>query len=134
MILDVEETFIVGQDTYLDSISPVGSHAVVFEDNEKTGYLYAAETQPSPQILDALHIYNVADVVDKDRPSTAQIVWTDDGQKAALLINGYCHAVFDFLTKAGFCRNGFPEAYTEWTQVEERVLTKEIIDNIFTNA
>ena len=116
MILDIEETFVVGQDTYVDSVSPKGSQAVVFEDNKETGYFYAAETKPSLQVLDALHIYNVADVVNKEKPSKAQIVWTDDGLKAALLINDYCHAVFDFVQKAGYCRNGFPEPNGEWTQ------------------
>lgn len=82
LIIDVEETFTVGQDTYLDSTSPMGIYAVVFEDNEETGYFYAAETEPSLQVLDALHIYNVANVVDKAQPSKAQIVWTDDDESS----------------------------------------------------
>jgi hypothetical protein len=131
LILDVKETFTVGQDTYLDSVSPKGSHAVVFEDNEETGYFYAAETMPSLQVLDALHIYNVADVVDKAKPINAQIIWTEDGLKTALLINDSCHAVFDFAQKAGYCLNGFPEANGEWTQIRERILTDEVIDGIF---
>jgi hypothetical protein len=109
MILDIEETFVVGEDTYFQSSSIKGNHAVFFEDDEQTGYFYAAETEPSFQVLDALHIYNVIDVIDKAKPSKAQICWTDDGLKAALLINNYCHAAFDFSRKAGYSRNGFPK-------------------------
>jgi hypothetical protein len=64
MLLDVEEVFKVGQDNYFDSVSPKNSNSVVFEDNTETGYFYAAETSPDLNVLDALHIYNVADVID----------------------------------------------------------------------
>jgi hypothetical protein len=59
-------------------------------------------------ILDAVHIYNVADVVDRDKPSQVSIVWSVDGMKCALLINNYAHAAFDFLAKRGYCRTNFP--------------------------
>ena len=36
------------------------------------------ETNP---ILDALHIYDVASVVNKEKPSLAQIVWTEDSPR-----------------------------------------------------
>ncbi len=133
MILTAEETFIVGEDTYIDNISLHGSHGVVFEDNLETGYFYAVETQPSLQVLDALHIYNVSSIVDKEKPCKAQIVWSQDGLKAALLINGYCHAVFDFMQRAGYCRNGFPAANDQWTQVKERKLTDDVVDSLFAN-
>jgi hypothetical protein len=133
MLLDLEETFIVGQDTFFDSISPTTSFGVTFEDDLTTGYFYAVDTQPDLQILDALHIYNVADIIDKDKPSKLQIVWTDDGQIASLLINNYCHAIFDFKEKAGYCRNGFPESNGKWTQSQTRTLTEDLITNYFDN-
>lgn len=131
MILAVEEVFSIGKDTYLSSVSPKGTHAVVFEDNEETGYFYAAETYPNLQVLDALHVYNVADVADKGEPCQAQIAWSEDGLKAALLINSHCHAAFDFVNKAGFCRNAFPKANGEWAQVKQRKLTEELVDDLF---
>jgi hypothetical protein len=134
LILAVQETFKVGEDTYLDSVSPKGTHAVVFEDNEETGYFYAAGTHPDLQVFDALHVYNVVDVADKGKLCKAQIVWSEDGMKAALLINNYCHAVFDFVNKAGYCRNGFPEPNSEWTLIKQRVLTNELIDDVFGTA
>ena len=131
MIATVEEFFIIGKDTYLSSVSPKGTHAVVFEDNEETGYFYAAETYPNLQVLDALHVYNVADVTDRGETCKAQIVWSEDGRKAALIINSRCHAAFDFVPRAGYCRNAFPPANGEWAQVKQRKLTDELIDDLF---
>lgn len=62
---------------------------MTFEDDLTTGYFYAVDTKPDLKILDALHIYNVADVIDKDKSCKLQIVWTDNGKVASLLINGY---------------------------------------------
>ena len=137
MILDLEETFTVGQDTFFDSISPTSSFGVTFEDDLRTGYFYAVDTKPDLKILDALHIYNVADVIDKDKPCKIQIIWTDNGKIASLLINGYCHAIFDFDKQAGFCRTGFPRSNGEWGKTKkrdeatERTLTDELINEFF---
>lgn len=131
MILALGETFIIGQDTFFDSISPSSSFGVTFEDDLTTGYFYAVDTQPELKILDALHIYNVADVIDKDKPCKIEIAWSDDGQIASLLINNYCHAIFDFEAKAGYCRNGFPDCNRDWCKIKDRTLTNDLIDNIF---
>jgi hypothetical protein len=133
VILDLEETFTVGHDTFFDSVSPTSSFGVTFEDDLATGYFYAVDTKPDLKILDALHIYNVADVLDKDKPSKIQIAWSDNGLIASLLINNYCHAIFDFDTKAGYCRNGFPESNGEWVKIKERSLTDNLINDIFKN-
>lgn len=132
MILAIEETFTVGEDTFFDSISPVSAQGVTFEDNLTTGYFYAIETKPQIKILDALHIYNVENVTDKHKPCIIQIAWTDNGQFASLLINNYCHAIFDFKNKVGYCRNAFPPPNGEWNDAGERVqLTNELINNLF---
>ena len=133
MLLDLEEDFIIGQDTYFDSVSPTSSFGVTFEDNLITGYFYAVDTQPNLQILDALHIYNVADVIDKDKPSKIKIVWTEDGQTVSLLIDNSCHAIFDFKEKAGYCLNGFPENNRNWAQTKPRILTDDLVFAIFNN-
>lgn len=82
-------------DTSIDSTAENGN-AVVFEDNKETGYFYAVDRNNDLNILDALHIYNVADVVDKDRPSTIKILWTEDFIRAVLSKNNYYNAIFDF--------------------------------------
>jgi hypothetical protein len=61
-----------------------------------------------------VHIYNVADVVDRDKRSVAEIIWSPDGLKAALLINRRPHAVIDFAARCSCCRAGFPPSSNEW--------------------
>jgi len=127
LIIYEEQAFTVGEDTFIDSTAE-NNNAVVFEDNEETGYFYAVDRTKDLNILDALHIYNVADVIDRHKPSTIKILWTQDLTKAFLSINNYYHAVFDFKHKAGYCRNGFPNSNDSWTIIKERLLTDELID------
>lgn len=104
-----EQEFLVGQPTVVEGPAPEGPFVAVFEDDETTGYFYALDTSKEDQrIQDALQIYNVANVTDRARPSTVKIGWSLDSQKVALLINGHPHAVFDFSSKQGYCRTGFP--------------------------
>jgi hypothetical protein len=133
LILDIEETYSIGKKTFYDSVSHKTEFAVVFEDNRETGYFYALTMQPEQEILDGLHVYDVENVVDRHIPSKLQIVWSDDGLIASLLINNFCHAIFDFENKAGYCRNGFPESRTIWTSIKERKLTDKLIEKIFEN-
>ena len=60
------------------------------------------------QILDAVQIYAVRNVVDREIPSHLEVIWTRDGQHAGLYLNDYPHAVFDFQARRGYCRTGFP--------------------------
>jgi hypothetical protein len=86
--------------------------AAVFEDDGDTGYLYAldlsAQAKGQNPIQEALHIYNAKSVADGDQESVAAIIWSEDGQRACLLINNYTHAVVDFAGKRGYCRTNFP--------------------------
>jgi hypothetical protein len=59
-------------------------------------------------ILDALHVYDAAGVADGAQASALQIAWTQDGNAAALLINGYAHAMFNFQAPRAMCASGFP--------------------------
>ncbi len=128
-----EKTFIIGQDTFIDSIVE-NNNAVIFEDNEETGYFYAIDKYNRLGVLDALHIYNVADVIDKNIPSILKILWTADYSKSFLSINDYYHAVFDFQRKAGYCRNGFPDSQGNWAIVSERLLTDELLIELSKNV
>lgn len=112
-----ETEFTVGAKTVLESGSPENGFMVVFEDDGDTGYLYGLDrSRDGNPILDALHIYNVANVTDKHLPPNVQIVWSSDGNKSLLLINGYPHAAFDFVAKRGYCRTNFPPPDKKWTQ------------------
>lgn len=114
-LLDLEETILVGNPVVLESCSSKNAFAVFFEDEGDTGYFYALDTERESPVLDALHIYNVANVRNRDMPSKLQIAWSYDGLKAALIINDHFHAVFDFESKRGYCRTAFPPPTTEWT-------------------
>ena len=114
--LGAEQSFFVGEETFVSSKSPDNNYGVFFEDDGDTGYFYCMDlSRETNQILDAMHIYNVASVVDKHKPSTARIEWSDDGLKSALFINDYAHAVFDFAGRRGYCRTNFPSPNAKWT-------------------
>ncbi len=116
--LIAEQQILVGEPTVLEGPSPTPPFVVVFEDDGETAYLYALDTtRDDNPIVDAMLIYNVDSVNDRHLPSTVQIVWSLDDRKAALLINKYPHAVFDFEAQRGYCRSGFPPAAPAgWTQ------------------
>ena len=129
--VDLDQTLMIGSDTYLTSILDGSLYGVAFEDDTEAGYFYAFQVDVEGVILDALHIYNVKDVFLKDEPSKVNILWTENGMIASLLINDYCHAIFDFANRAGYCRNAFPGNVGEWKQESTRELTDELILKIF---
>lgn len=111
-----EHTFNVGEATVVEGKAPEGDNLAVFEDDGETGYFYACDPSATGQpIQDALHIYNVSDVVDREIPSVVKIGWSLDSAKVVLLVNDYPHAVFDLEAKQGYCRSGFPPPAGEWS-------------------
>ncbi|UOQ73840.1 DUF2251 domain-containing protein [Hymenobacter cellulosilyticus] len=135
MILGAEEQIKVGQpepgqENQLISSTATGHEfEVMFEDDGETGYLYALRNGDELEILDALHIYNVADVQDRETPVTVQVFWDVAQTTAALIIAGYCHALYDFQRQMGFCRNAFPPAKNG--QTGSRELTDELVEKYF---
>ena len=117
--IGLEEEIQVGNEVVLSSDSATAKYGVVFEDDGTVAYLYAIEFHNEDhEIVDAMHIYNVSSVIDRDKPSTIQIVWSDDELQAALFIHDYPHAVFDFVNHKGFCRSNFPSPGPNWTRHE----------------
>jgi hypothetical protein len=109
----MSQAFFPGKEAWYASDSPTTQYTAVFEDDGDTGYFYAYDLA---RVLDAVHIYNLSSVVDKDRESLAEIIWTPDGLKAALLINNYPHAVIDFADRRSYCRTGFPSPLPDWNR------------------
>lgn len=105
----------VGTPLVVQSSSSDGKYGAVFEDDGETGYFYALDLsrQDNP-ILEALHIYNVKNVKDRDVPSSLRIVWSRQDRQAGLWINDYPHAIFDFSGQRAYSRNNFPAPST-WT-------------------
>ena len=108
-VLMAEEQFQPGQPVTVMGPSHCTPYSAVFEDDGDTGYFYGLDSRLADRpILDALHVYNVRNVADRNKPSVAQVVWSADGLRVALFINDYAHAAFDFVKKRGYCRTGFP--------------------------
>jgi hypothetical protein len=104
-----KESLLVGNPIIIAADAPDGGHSAFFEDDGETGYFYAVDlARTEDPIVDAVWIYNVKNVVDRDRPSQVGIIWSEDGARCALLINDYPHAAFDFAAKRGYCRTNFP--------------------------
>jgi hypothetical protein len=110
--VDVDRSFTVGE-AWFASISADGEWAVVFEDDGVTGYFYASSWDDAGEgdfksLLDALHVYNVADVPKLASTKRLEIVWNDAGTAAMLRLDGEPHAFFDFAASRAGCRTGFP--------------------------
>ncbi len=119
LFIVAQETITIGEEVTIFGDSPQERYSTIFEDDGTTGYFYALDDEKSEnKICDALHIYNVNNISDKNLPSKIEIVWSKDGLKSALLINDYPHAVFEFTANRGYCRTNFPPPNRDWTRFE----------------
>ena len=107
----------VGQQVVFESTGPQTPWCTVFEDDGETGYFYAVDrSRPEePEILDALHVYSVGAVQDREAIYPVEIRWSADGGRAGLYIEEYPHAVFDFVQHRGYCRTNFPSS-SRWSE------------------
>ena len=113
----LSETITIGNPVTLECLSPKTNFGVVFEDDGETGYLYGLDSEDKEQpILDALHIYNAKDIVDKDVSVKVEILWSEDGLKTCLQVNGFPHAVFDFESRKAYCRTNYPPPDRKFTK------------------
>ena len=127
--LGAEQELIVGNETIIESDSPDGSRGVVFEDDGETGYFYARDYGvPDQFFVDALHIYNVQGVTDREKPCRAKIIWTEDFSAAALMINLVPHAVFHFVERCGYATDPFPDPdpKTGWGHSDKLLETRSL--------
>jgi hypothetical protein len=112
-----------GQEAVLQSDAPEGRYSVVFEDDGETGYFYGldltgAASADNP-IVDALHLYNVSAVADRQNAYPIEIRWADGRNRVGLFIADRCQAVFDFDVNRAACRSGFPPARGEFTSTHD---------------
>lgn len=134
----LERQWTPGEDLFAESFSPESPYGVVFEDDGQTAYFYAVEKDAEGtglRVLDALHIRETggenAEPLDPAQPpSKLQIVWSRDWMKCALVIDGLCHALFDFIAHGGYNINEFPPPNELWTQ-GDRKLTMELMQKLF---
>ena len=127
-----EKEWVPGEDLFEQSHSPENSYGVVLEFDGETLYLYALDTgaqEGEMGILDALFIWQRQEEPDK-LPVKLQLFWSQDWQKCALVIDGKCHAIFDFAAHGGYNVSEFPPPNNIWTR-GDRKLTNEIIQQLF---
>ena len=144
-----EQKWTPGEDLFIESFAPENRYGVVFEDDGEAAYFYAVEKDEAGgglSILDALHIHEIsaqdadaavdakaALAAGQSDPSAAKpllIVWAKDWLKCALVIDGACHALFDFKEHGGYNINEFPPPNEFWTK-GDRKLTDELIRRLF---
>jgi len=127
-----EQKWTPGEDLFVESFASEGRFGVVFEDDGDAAYFYAVEKDESGaglNILDALHIYEGGKVEDVPAKPLL-IIWARDWMKCALVIDGFCHAIFDFEAHGGYNINEFPPPNDIWTK-GDRKLTEELIRSLF---
>lgn len=103
-------TFTPGN-AFLSSNSPQVPWTVVFEDEGVSGYAYACDRSHEAQdeaILDAVLIYNVGSLQERDKERIAAIQWSHDGLQAVLYLDGTPQALMDFAVGESCCRLNFP--------------------------
>ncbi len=84
---------------------------MVFEDEGVAAYAYACDRSQETQeqaILDAMLIYNVASLEDRERERLAAVQWSADGVEAVLYLDGTAQALIDFGRHEACCRTNFP--------------------------
>jgi hypothetical protein len=112
VVTDMRIEHRAGDEVVLQADAPRGGFSVVFEDDCDTGYFYGlaltSEASSENPIVDALHLYNVEAVADRQSAYPVEIRWAEDRNRAGLFIAGRCQAVFDFDENRAVCRSGFP--------------------------
>ena len=108
--LVLEDDHLIGHKKHFGAHSTVHEHFVVmFEDDGETGYFYAMDlNNPAQPIADSLYVYGVDSIEGRHEPRKFQICWSEDGNQAFLLVNGYPHASFDFTRLVGYNHSKFP--------------------------
>lgn len=131
-----EQKWVPGEDLFIESFASENRYGVVFEDDGEAAYFYAVEKDENGaglSILDALHIYERKENEEAAEATEAKpllIIWARDWMKCALVIDGYCHALFDFEAHGGYNINEFPPPNEFWTK-GDRKLTDELIRSLF---
>ena len=110
----MSQLFFPGHDTWYASDSPNTEFTAIFEDDGEAGYLYAHNRAENSRVVEAVQIYNVSSVVDKEWESECKILWSTDGMKALLLINDFPQAMLDFAEQCSYGRRGVQPQPGEW--------------------
>jgi len=108
-----EKRIVIGNDCFIDVVSPHYPNAVVFEDDGETGFFYILDRSKSEnQIIDAIHIYDVLRLrKEGTEEAVVKIAWSDDGMRACLYLDDWLQAEYDYTLGKGRSRSGFPPGH-----------------------
>src|SRR5687768_4983642 len=92
-----------GEGCFIQSESAEHAFVVVFEDDNETGYFYAAEKDAtgSLSILDMLFVYDAQQVSAKEKKAKLSILWLTNCRRFALIFINTAILFFNFKTKEG---------------------------------
>jgi hypothetical protein len=99
-----QQIFLPGNDLFAATAAPDGRYGAFFDDDGEAAYFYALDLDSDDLILDAVHVYDAANRPRHRRHASLSIVWSPDGHKCALLLDGAPQAAFDFEARRGFSR------------------------------
>ena len=106
-----QQAFQPGRNVFVVNDAPSGPYSAFFDDDGEAGYFYAVDLTSDNLILDVVPVYESAGASEPNRKSSLSIVWSADGQKCALLIDGVPQAAFDFAARRGFTRTRAPRTF-----------------------
>ena len=114
----MHQTLHVGALTVIETFADRTPYGAVLEDDGEVAYFYGIDRRRGDQpVVDSVFLYAVSaveqhptDDLSVETPCDVEIVWSQDQERVALLLNGRPHAVFDFAAKRAFCRSNFPPA------------------------
>jgi len=108
-----------GKPTIITSHSPKAPFSAVFEDDGKEAHFYAARdaAKGDPTVDAAIKVYSV-DQLESAKPLTnIDIVWAEDGESVALVLNQHFHTIFDFPNKTIHASSPDNQPDTAWKQL-----------------
>jgi len=105
--IGAERNLTIGEPIEILSDSPNGKFGVFFQDDGRVAWCYAFDLQiAQDEVQNGLHIYNTPDMARHTQTAKIQLVWSQTGAKAAVLVNQEPYAIFDFHERRGSCRSG----------------------------
>jgi hypothetical protein len=96
-----QQTFLPGNDSFAATAAPDGRFGAFFDDDGESAWFYALDLDSDDLILDAVHVYDANAMGARRRHTALSIVWSPDGHKCALLLDGLPRAAFDFEARRG---------------------------------
>ena len=112
----MHQTLHLGAPTVIEAYADRTPFGAVLEDDGEVAYFYGIDTRRGKRsVVDFMYLYCISDLeqhpspdIKLDVPCDVEIVWSENQDRVALLLNGRAHAAIDFTAKRACCRSNFP--------------------------